>query len=588
MIKWKIFLGLVIVSGVASGQGSRVIDSLNNLLHASDDSVKMVVLDRLFFEYLNSEPGKAKECAESQIELCKKNNFKSHLFSGWMNLGSFYRQEGNYKDAEECYIRSLETIQKNDPNISNLYINFAIMYGEMKEYDKSLEYDFKSLQYKRKNIDTLDFENRQSLGILYNNIGADYFWKKDYTRSLQYFMAVLKIAMEQKQSDVLAATYNNIGSSYKHLGMYDKASDAYRTSLEIAEKTNNQLEIADASLNIGNLYSATGKFEKSLPFFERALAVSVSMGNKPQRLVAYQFMADAYEGLKDYKNSNAFLQKYIDLNDSLLDEKKSEDILALQTKFETREKEKENIILSDKNQIQALELSRKNYFVSALGGLLLVTLFFAWLLLRQNKFKSQRQALLLEQKLLRSQMNPHFIFNSLATIESFIYEKQPKEAGRYLSDFARLMRLILENSSVEHISLEKEIKTLEYYLVLQKLRLDDNLDYRISIDPAIDPEEVQIPPMLTQPFIENAIEHGFRGSNLTGKIDISFRKEEQQLVVEVRDNGIGINAAMRNEEKQIRHKSMAMQITRERLDILNRPKKQKMSFSVTDISENDN
>lgn len=181
-------------------------------------------------------------------------------------------------------------------------------------------------------------------------------------------------------------------------------------------------------------------------------------------------------------------------------------------------------------------------------------------------------------------MNPHFIFNSLTTIESFVYENQPKEAGKYLSDFARLMRLILENSAEEYIPLSKEIKTLEYYLLLQRLRLENNLTYRIVTDGIENINNVHIPPMLTQPFIENAIEHGFRNSTKTGNIDIEFTNlNDSVLQIKVTDNGIGIDSGKKSESKA-KHKSMAIDITKERLQVLNKSKKQKVTFEISDIS----
>ena len=262
----------------------------------------------------------------------------------------------------------------------------------------------------------------------------------------------------------------------------------------------------------------------------------------------------------------------------------------LQTKFETEKKEAEIEILAGKLQVQSLKLKNSRNIMLSLIGIFILSVLLAWLIFRQNKLKTERMAIQLEQKLLRSQMNPHFIFNSLTTIESFIYEKQPKEAGRYLSDFARLMRLILENSSEESIPLIKEIKTLEYYLQLQKLRLDGNLTYSIRTKGIEDVESINIPPMLTQPFIENSIEHGIKGIASDGHIDIEFELiNDDTLRIQVTDNGIGINSALQNNsESMYKHKSMAVQITKERLLVLNKSKKQKVTFAISDISDENN
>jgi sensor histidine kinase YesM len=148
------------------------------------------------------------------------------------------------------------------------------------------------------------------------------------------------------------------------------------------------------------------------------------------------------------------------------------------------------------------------------------------------------------------------------------------------------MRLILENSSEEYIPLNKEIKTLEYYLILQRLRLDDNLTYNITTGGIADIENMNIPPMLTQPFIENAIEHGFKGKSKGGHIEIDFELVRKDILqIKVTDNGKGINHTLNERENKSDHKSMAVEITKERLVVLNRSKRQKVTFSIADISD---
>ncbi len=195
--------------------------------------------------------------------------------------------------------------------------------------------------------------------------------------------------------------------------------------------------------------------------------------------------------------------------------------------------------------------------------------------------------LVLEQKLLRSQMNPHFIFNSLSSIQSFIFESNPVEAGSYLSRFAELIRSILYNSREEYITLENEIKTLKNYFELQQLRYNHKFDFEIDVDPMLDIEEISIPPMLAQPFIENAVEHGIKYIEDNGLITVSFTLMENSIMLIVEDNGIGIKAAknMKN-KKGSEHKSLATIITRERIEILNKGKRKKRySMQVNETTD---
>jgi ligand-binding sensor domain-containing protein/two-component sensor histidine kinase len=218
---------------------------------------------------------------------------------------------------------------------------------------------------------------------------------------------------------------------------------------------------------------------------------------------------------------------------------------------------------------------------------LLVILIFIYIKYRERKMREQNKLLILEQKLLRSQMNPHFIFNSLSSIQSFIFENNPVEAGSYLSRFAELIRSILYNSREDYITLENEIKTLKNYFELQQLRYNHKFDFDIDIDPEIFPEDISIPPMIAQPFIENAVEHGIKYIEEKGLITVSFTLMNDSLLLTVEDNGIGIKAAKNiNGKKASEHKSLATIITHERIEILNKGRRKKLySMQVQDTTD---
>lgn len=192
----------------------------------------------------------------------------------------------------------------------------------------------------------------------------------------------------------------------------------------------------------------------------------------------------------------------------------------------------------------------------------------------------------LEQRLLRSQMNPHFIFNSLTAIQSFIYKNEPKESGKYLAAFARLVRAILENSREEYITLSREVQWLDNYLKLQQLRFENKFDYTIRVPDDLDLETTLLPPMLTQPAIENALEHGLKNIDYKGVVEVEFKKENNYLIVSVKDNGVGISAsqvAVPADPKGDKHTSLATIITKERLELLNKRKLRKISFDISPV-----
>ncbi len=203
----------------------------------------------------------------------------------------------------------------------------------------------------------------------------------------------------------------------------------------------------------------------------------------------------------------------------------------------------------------------------------------------QKNLHAKEAMLQTEQQLLRTQINPHFLFNSLATVQNFFLNNDTKNSVLYLGKFAKLMRQILENSRENLISLHSEIEMLENYLDLQKIRFSGNFDYTIVLADNLDKYYTQIPPMLAQPFVENALEHGFSHKNEQGLLEISFKIEqengEEMLVLEILDNGVGLELSkeLRSEAKK-EYKSLAITITQERLELLSKKFSKKCYLTI--------
>lgn len=205
----------------------------------------------------------------------------------------------------------------------------------------------------------------------------------------------------------------------------------------------------------------------------------------------------------------------------------------------------------------------------------------------QERLELEKNIIELEQEAARLQMNPHFIFNSLNSIQGFIASNEPFQAKRYLAKFARLMRLILENAREEFIPLQNEIDILENYLELEKLRTNDKFDFRINVKNTIDTENVDIPPMMIQPFVENAIVHGIIGKNGRGKIVIDFSKNENSLYCQIIDDGIGRQQAQKNKlKKSPGHKSTGISVTLKRLEQMKMITGEEAGVVIEDLMDN--
>jgi LytS/YehU family sensor histidine kinase len=204
-----------------------------------------------------------------------------------------------------------------------------------------------------------------------------------------------------------------------------------------------------------------------------------------------------------------------------------------------------------------------------------------------KRLKMREQNIIMEHRLLASQMNPHFISNTLTAIQYFVYNNESQKAGNYLSNFSRLIRLILDSSREEYVSIEKELQTVKHYLNLQQLRFVGKFDYDIEVDPDINEKLIYIAPMLSQPFIENSIEHGIMHLKNKGKIDVRYHLiEDNMLEICIKDNGIGIRQSQELNSRRETHHSHATAITRERLVTMGKGKKVKPTIEITDLSDN--
>ncbi|MDW3646110.1 MAG: two-component regulator propeller domain-containing protein [Bacteroidia bacterium] len=204
----------------------------------------------------------------------------------------------------------------------------------------------------------------------------------------------------------------------------------------------------------------------------------------------------------------------------------------------------------------------------------------------QEKLQIEKDLIQLEQKALRLQMNPHFLFNALNSIQGLIAKEDSKKARYYLAKFSKLMRLVLENSRESMIPLEDEIETLEHYLTVEKFSSGEKFEYSIHCDEEIDPEEILIPPMMIQPFIENSIIHGVAHLQEKGRIEVEFRKIHKRIECYITDNGVGRKkAAAIKSQRAHKHKSTALLVTQERLDILSKGADWGKSIEIVDLQD---
>jgi LytS/YehU family sensor histidine kinase len=255
-----------------------------------------------------------------------------------------------------------------------------------------------------------------------------------------------------------------------------------------------------------------------------------------------------------------------------------------------KERQTLNVYFNEKLTEQQLLAQEKQYharlwlyaLLAGLGVLIFIAFWYN-LKMKSGYGKKMKEV---EMRALRAQMNPHFIFNCLGSINRYIVKSDTKTASHYLTKFSKLIRLILDNSSSDHVTLEAEIQTLQLYLDMESLRFDYAFEYEILKDKGLDESMIQLPSMLIQPYVENAIWHGLLQKEEKGKLWIRFKKINGHLLqAEIEDNGIGRKRAAELKSKEmIKHKSYGMQISSERIQIINHLYQLKNSVSIHDLT----
>jgi LytS/YehU family sensor histidine kinase len=304
---------------------------------------------------------------------------------------------------------------------------------------------------------------------------------------------------------------------------------------------------------------------------------------------ASSLLSDLYSLLNRKDLAYDYLKEHRQLGDSISNDDflKKATRLEIQYDYDKKQKEAEYARMEERILTEN-RIRQQKLIVNGLLILLVLLAMISLLYIRHNRLRSMFVNIELEQKLLRAQMNPHFVFNSLCAVQDLILAGKPQKANSFLTKIARLMRNILENSREEFIPLAKELETIKLYLDLQQLRFETGFDYFISLDDKIDPENFSIPPMLTQPCVENSIEHGLLPLKNKGNLKISYTLNNGLMMLEVTDNGIGRKEAAERSEAKRDKKSVSTKVTIERLENFRKTLRQKrISYEITDLFDND-
>ena len=488
-------------------------------------------------------------------------------------IGNVFLNQNNYSKALHYFILAKKYADESHDNrsIAISVGNSGKLFHRATNYTEAFKQNVQYLELAQK------LNDQRMIAAAHNNLGVTWLSLKNPDEAIKNHEKALGIAKAVDDKRIIAFSFNNLGTAYSAKEMYTKALAYQFSSLEIKKEIGDKTGIVNSFNNLGLLYTKLKQYPKAKQYLNQGLNLSKEIGNKEGQGIAYTALAviDTLEG--NFKGAYYLDKKAAVVKDSIFNERFRKEIATLTIQFETEKKEQEIKAHLLENSVLKIRI----YFgmsvaILLIGGLIL----FYYLRLRRKKREYEHSLLNLELIVLKSQLNPHFVANSLSAIKAFI-DQQPDRASQFLSKFARLIRKVLEQSEYSLISLKEELKTVELYMQIESVRLDHGFDYKIEISDQIDPDEVMVPPLILQPSIENAIWHGLAPKPARGQIVIYISLENDLLRITIEDNGEGQRAmtdkGLTNPQE---NKSFGIAITRKRIEILGKELKREGYFQL--------
>lgn len=414
-----------------------------------------------------------------------------------------------------------------------------------------------------------------------------------YQEAIRLYRKVLDMRFSFEDDVDNFEHFIGLGISFKLLNQQDSASFYIDKALEIARAKNDQYRLGNGFIQLGEMALESKHWQDCATYADSAIKW-MNINQHPRGLFdAWSLKSSCLEKMGDFVGALAAQRTASSWRDSVFSSSATESLLGLEAELWS-EKKQHSLDLAQKNQeLQAKEAARareesekfasqRNLLVIILVLLLISGSGFYYLNRRHRESRMQRKLTEMRMRALQAQMNPHFIFNALGSVQLLINTQNVREANQYLTKFARLLRKILERSTEPETDLEAEIEALTLYVELEALRFKFHYEFEVADD--ISPFETVIPGMVIQPFVENAIKHGISGMETHGKLKISFEKKGEELICAIEDNGMGREKAGQKKQSGD-HLSMSTQIVEERLGLLRPVRNDRLQ--ITDLHDAD-
>lgn len=499
-------------------------------------------------------------------------------------IGLIYEGEDKYESALSKFIEQLNISERigYKNGISRAYNCIGIIHSNLNHLNKAKEYFFKSLKFGSK-------DDLSGIAATYNNIGIAYADEGEYASAIRMHRKSLALEKRLQDKNAMALSYNNIGLCYRTLNKLDSASFYHKKAFQLNSEMKNKKGIALSSFNVGKDFLELNEIDSANLYASISLKNSIKINSLYIQQGAYQLLCEIQKKTHDYKKALDYLELNKKINDTLYDLESQKKIAELNAKYESEKKDKELIQFEKQKKVKQLEIDNQKsqtqiLIIILLSLLVIITILvlFTILINRTSKKLSKSNQLLVKRNFeielkkeeinsqaiqiakYQSQMNPHFIFNAINGLQGLILDGDKLTAVNHIHAFAKLLRLTLNNSENDLLSIQDEIDYLNKYVEFELLTFSKKFKFIIFVDENID-RSLKIPTMLIQPMVENAIKYAELERFDNSEISVNFHLTElngiDYLKILIKDNGIGI------QKSKSSHTSKGISITKHRINL---------------------
>lgn len=545
---------------------------------------------------------------QQALELYRQLNLVSDEADAYNSIADSYMRINDYPSALKNFNQSLIINQQlnNKDNEAMVLSNIGMVYHDISKPKIALDYYQKALHINEQIL------NKKNLAHDYQHIGILYDDDKNFNKALNYYnkafalnkeinnrrdMAdnLINIASVSAKLKDYSSAYNNLNQA---LEIYKILQDDYNTAAVLNEKGKIITDCPSSFLKTLNI-NPNNRLTVALNYQQQGLALAKKTNSPSLTADILEDISDTYHKNHDAENALITYKQAVALRDTIFNDSQKDAITRIEMQNQFDKKEALAKAETDKKQLVATQEISKQKIIKNIsfitGAIILIAAFVSFVFYKRKKEAETKkkeadlnaEITQTEMKVLRSQMNPHFIFNSLNSIGDFILRNDIKAANQYLTKFANVIRLILENSEHSSVALEDDLNALKLYMDIERLRLNNKFNYEVNVDKTVDAQNVLVPPLIFQPFVENSIWHGLNKKDGEGKIKIDIGLRDDMLVCIIEDNGVGRDrsAAFKEEAKKIAKKSLGVKITNARINMINKVNRSNASVNIIDKEE---